>query len=225
MAACKKGYADIVKILLENGADPNIKTSGFSTELSALTLANDYGYDDIANMLVEHGASYSIEPDQIIDRIYKSTSDSQIINYPFSNAIKRIFMFEKEDSGLEFEVIKEIVDAGADVNNVVEGYNGLIYLIAGAGIISYMDTYKNKNKTNTIIELIQLFMEKGDNINETDPRGRSPLFYAVYGDSKGVVSFLLKHGADINIEDKEGETVLDIVKSNAVRKILEKYRK
>lgn len=147
-------------------------------------------------------------------------------NTPFSNAIKRIFMFEKEDSELEFEIIKEIVNAGADVNNVVQGYSGLIYLIAGAGIITYRETYKNKNKTNTIIELIKLFMEKGDDdINETDPRGRCPLFYAVLGDSKEVVSFLLKHGADINIEDNEGITVFDIVKSNAVRKVLEKYRK
>lgn len=241
---------DVIKMLIKQGVDVDFVTNYNEMPFISYCL-NIYNFRDInfvkllcshikdvdvcdhfkrttlCDLLARDNSNNILEIVKILIRKGADVNKRDMWNQdtPFSNAIKRIFMFEKEDSGLEFEIIKEIVDAGADVNNVVEGYSGLIYLIAGAGIIAYKDTYKNKNKTNTIIELIKLFMEKGDNINETDPKGRSPLFYAVHADSKEVVSFLLKHGADINIEDNEGETVFEVVKSNAVRKLLEKYRK
>ena len=161
MASCKQGYADIVKILLEHGADPNIKTSGFSTELSALTLANDYGYDDIANMLVKHGASYSIEPDQIIDRIYKNTSDSQIINYlKYNFSIPNI-----EDNKLHIfsalcfknriKVIKWLFDNGYSINK--EKYESQNTPVSNAPlIICLMSNY---------FELFKYLLNKISDIN------------------------------------------------------------
>lgn len=51
------------------------------------------------------------------------------------------------------------------------------------------------------------------------------LLNEIYRNNTPLMEACLKHDADINIEDKKGNTVFDIVKSNAVRKVLEKYRK
>ncbi len=52
MLAVKGGYAEVVKILLENGADPGAKvTSGPMKGRTALDYARDLGYDEITNLL------------------------------------------------------------------------------------------------------------------------------------------------------------------------------
>jgi hypothetical protein len=56
MCAVEKGNIEIVKLLIENGADVNIK-SGRGT---ALHIAVEYGYPDIVRLLLDKGAEVSI---------------------------------------------------------------------------------------------------------------------------------------------------------------------
>ena len=48
-------YTDSVELLLENGADPNVKDD--SADLTALFFSAQYGYLDITRLLLEHGAN------------------------------------------------------------------------------------------------------------------------------------------------------------------------
>lgn len=51
--AAQNGHADIARLLLEKGADPNkAKTSG----ITALMCASDHGYNDVVELLVKKGA-------------------------------------------------------------------------------------------------------------------------------------------------------------------------
>lgn len=56
MCAVEKGNIEIVKLLIENGADVNVK-SGRGT---ALHIAVEYGYPDIVRLLLDKGAEVSI---------------------------------------------------------------------------------------------------------------------------------------------------------------------
>jgi len=58
MIAANKGYADMAKILLENGAGVNIKSDD---GITALMAAAYRGYEDIVRMLLEQGADVHVE--------------------------------------------------------------------------------------------------------------------------------------------------------------------
>ena len=54
MKASQKGYKEIVEILLENGADVNVK--GYS-DWTALMHASHYGHKDVVELLLENGVN------------------------------------------------------------------------------------------------------------------------------------------------------------------------
>ena len=57
MAAAQMGHAEALKMLLAQGADPNIKGKGGET---ALSLALEYDHSEIAAILQQRGAKASI---------------------------------------------------------------------------------------------------------------------------------------------------------------------
>lgn len=58
------------------------------------------------------------------------------------------------------------------------------------------------------IEMIELLLVKGANINSVDEKGDSPLFKITTDDGQ-IISLLLGYGANPNIENKDGRTILD----------------
>jgi ankyrin repeat protein len=64
----------------------------------------------------------------------------------------------------------------------------------------------------------------GANINARSDEGKSPLHRAVISsdfrnanNAKNVVSQLLAHGADLNLMDKDGTTILQVARQNPQR--------
>jgi ankyrin repeat protein len=57
--ACRRGRIDIVKLLVEHGADVNYRIP--NTGFPALLMAEAFGHNDIAKYLVEHGAIKKIK--------------------------------------------------------------------------------------------------------------------------------------------------------------------
>src|SRR4029077_13296995 len=59
--AAARGHIDVVKLLLERGADPNLPEPGIAPHGHALYSAVYYGHYEIAKLLLENGA-YSNPP-------------------------------------------------------------------------------------------------------------------------------------------------------------------
>lgn len=57
--ASENNYTDVVKLLLDNGADPNIK-GGMNDQSTSLVSASINGFLDIVKLLIEHGADWNI---------------------------------------------------------------------------------------------------------------------------------------------------------------------
>jgi ankyrin repeat protein len=68
------------------------------------------------------------------------------------------------------------------------------------------------------LEMLQVMMEFGANVNACDEMGQTSLLVAVEALNSASVKFLLEHGADINIPDKYGQTALHCAIDSEVEK-------
>lgn len=106
-------------------------------------------------------------------------------------------LFDAIFSGDKFKV-KELVGYGVDKNAVIHSparWEGATVLGAAACLGH--------------IEIVQYLLEEGAPVNFRDPcTGRSALHWAIVGDQYQMCKLLIKHGADINSEDKENVTPL-----------------
>ena len=190
----KKGNIEIVKLLLENGADPNTPDSAGETPLS---LAVGYRHIEIVKLLLENGADPNIPDSKRRALLY------QTVQYGFKEIAELLLTYganpnAKGGSGftpLHWAVQKnnpEMVDLllnhGANINE--KG-------ISGETPLSFALTYRD-------IEIINLLLNHGADPNITDGQHRTPLYVATARITEEIVKLLLEHNANLDIEDKDG---------------------
>jgi ankyrin repeat protein len=151
---------EIVKLLLEKGADPNIKNRDGQT---LLEIAQYKDYDIIVNLLLEKGARGEIK-----------------IKSPYSTEI--VEAVRKQN----IELVKELLDKGADVNTIDKDNYGKRSLL-------HIATDK-KNK-----DMINLLLDRGANIDIFDNNKETALHLAIGLKNIDIIYLLLKRGANIDI--------------------------
>lgn len=74
--AAARGHIEIVKLLLEHGADPNLPEEGIAPHGHALYSAVANGHYEIARLLLEHGAYPNPEVESSADALSRAISNS-----------------------------------------------------------------------------------------------------------------------------------------------------
>lgn len=172
--ASREGHADIVRLLIQAGADVNQEGPDNSEfEESPLMVAANYNYFQVVKLLIEAGA----EPDKVDQYTYGKTPLQLAAwnsNMPFGNLIPW-------DRETPIAVLKLLLDNGADVNKGDEF--GTTPLIAAA----YMGD----------CEVAELLLDRGADIEKANENWRAPLMTAVDANNKEMVKLLIDRGADI----------------------------
>ena len=96
--ASQNGDIDIVKWLIENGANPNIKDEGYKKAITPLRLAAKGGNSEIVKLLIDHGAKVIIEDSsekilKIMQRI-KTAENGSKCNMRDAEVITKILQIE-----------------------------------------------------------------------------------------------------------------------------------
>jgi ankyrin repeat protein len=192
-AASDDGAPEVVKLLLEKGADPAVRGPFETTALLAATGANNT-------------ASVSLLLQKGVDVNAKDLSGET----PLMNAA----------SYGNVEVMKMLLAKCADVNANGAGEfqqvkNGPIAL----GLFTPLLTAAAYGGPDAV----KLLLDAGAKVNVQDVRGMTPLMFAVASDQADarVVRLLLSKGADTNIKSKNGETAVDWAKKFAHAPVLE----
>lgn len=117
-------------------------------------------------------------------------SDMQAVDADGDTALHYLG-YRKSSEGLE-TVFKALLYAGSDVDAVNE-----------FGERPFITAVYSNNK-----ELVELYLERGEKINQQDDEKYTPLHHAVEGEGKETVQLLLEWGADLAIKNADGYTPL-----------------
>lgn len=162
--ACARSQIEIVKYLIEQGADINALCDFHYTPLN-----HAWRSPEIALFLIDKGADVTIR------QRYGNTCLHDFCRNMTSDSIP---------------VIKALLAAGAEADINIKDDIGTFYPIHNLLRISL--------PSNIYIEVVQLFLDYGLDINQKDKYGQTPLYYAFIHADWQLVEFMLSKGADIN---------------------------
>jgi ankyrin repeat protein len=197
--AAESGYVNIVELLIKSGANLNTQNDFGKTALMA---AVDEGQLETASVLIKNKADLEVK-----DK-YMETALSIACEWGYF-AIAKILVENKADVNIKDEYNETLLDRALQQN-----YNKISILLAKSikefdkpGTIGF--TPLMHASWNGLLELSQLLIERGANINFQDKsEHESALYLASSEGHLDIVKLLVQKGAKIDIQNKEGKTPL-----------------
>ena len=212
VVATHSGHGALAQFLLDQGADPNAAAVGY-TALHAAVLALP-GDLEVVKALLDHGA----RPNAQITLATRVARNGQILYLgehlvgatPLALAAKYI----------EVEIMRVLVEAGADVALPLKNGWTPLALAAGAGwrfgtwdrrdrhMIRIPATQRQIYDERGTLEAVKVAVEAGADVTARDADGNTALHYVVSKGYPAVVAFLAESGANLNAENRRGQTPL-----------------
>ena len=210
VVATHSGHGALARFLLDQGANPNAAIAGY-TALHAAVLQGD---PEVVDALLDHGAS----PNAQITQGTRVARNGQVLYLgehllgasPFALAAKFI----------EVEIMRALLDAGADAALPLKNGWTPVSLAAGAGwrygtwdrrdraLIRLPAAQRELYDEARTLEAVQIAAAAGTDVNAMDEDGNTALHYVVDKGFPSVVAFLTESGADVNVENRRGQTPL-----------------
>ena len=204
MYAAGKGRFDVVKYLINHGADIS-KTNDF--KLSALHYASEYGHLKVVELLLSKGAGIDVEnkwcctPLMLATKWGYSDISFHLINHGADlnkpNVHKRTVLHYASEYG-HLKMVELLLCKGAEID--VEDKDGHTPLMLAAG----------RGYSDISFHLIN----HGADPNKTNDHKRTVLHYASQFGHLKVVELLLSKGAGIDVEDGAQQTPMILAATN-----------
>jgi cytohesin len=179
-----------VDAALAAGADVNSVEDGYTP----LMQAADEGHVAIVRRLLAAGAAPDARDELGQTALRKAVSAGGHLE-----ACRRLLDMPESNGQSQFEVIRALRAAGADVNAADAGGQTPLLAAAAGGYW----------------ELIDVLLPLGADVNAADRRGETPLLAACESGHTGRIRQLLAAGADPNVMNRSGETPLLTVLTRA----------
>ncbi len=211
--AAAGGFLEVVKLLLDYGADPNLPEEHIAPRGHALYSAVTHGHYEIAKLLLEHGAYPNPPVESSADAltIAMSKSDDKMVELLCSYGAARSVSLLASSGDLQtaaavFAVSPEVAnDPEAMAVAAANGHEALVRLMlryqSDLATRIVFDKYWWVGAKTT--ELNELLFEHGMNPSQRDWLGMTPLHYfAMKGEIEKAAQYL-DHGAELEPRDDD----------------------
>ncbi|MBZ8179093.1 ankyrin repeat domain-containing protein [Oscillatoria salina] len=181
-AVLNENVEAIIKYL-DNGTDIDLEDNQGATPLM---LTVQHNFLNLAELLINRGANvnYNLEDKDKVSPLYTAVirKHNEIANL----LLARGAVFDPHSATFfgKIEVIQDYLEQGGNVNLL--GYRDVTLLQMAAW--------------NNQLEIAQLLIDSGAEVNDQDKYGRTPLHFAASNsDADKLVEFLIERGAELNV--------------------------
>ncbi|MHB9148025.1 MAG: ankyrin repeat domain-containing protein [Candidatus Amoebophilus sp.] len=209
--AVRKGYVEIVRLLLEYGVDVNTKSSISQRPKTPLYIAAGKGHVEIVKLLLKHGANindmnqvplYAAAKKghtEIVRLLLEHGADVNGMYHPFNEDDPPLYIAVEKG---HIEVVKLLLQQGAKLKPVHAG-DSLLHLAAEVGNRELLELVISKEMESVPLE--QQAIELDNLINARGSDERTPLhILARHLELEEPIRFLIEQGADVNAKDAYG---------------------
>ena len=210
--AAARGHVEIVKLLLERGADPNLREEGIAPRGHALYSAIGNGHHEVARLLLKHGAYANPEVESSADALSRAISNADqpmielLCAYGAARAVHLLAYYGDVQTAAAVFAVNPASsdDPEALANAAGEGHEAFVRL---------MLRYQPDLPTRMVFpgwlvaartrELNELLFAHGMNPSQPDWLQITPLHrFARKGDLENAALFI-EHGADLHARDDD----------------------
>jgi len=218
MYAILNAHFDTAAVLVEKGADPNVAdikgttalywavdmhTMGTMMGRPAPRMVDKLDAADLVRMLIDHGADVNARLKRpVIGRHHTMNGDAGLGDG--STALARAA------KGNDLQVIKMLLDAGADPRLALKDRTTPLMLAAAGGAVAGPYQLGIPVTEASSIEAVKLFLDRGVDVNAFNTAGQTAMHLAVARGARNLVTFLAEHGASLDVKNKQDRTPLDI---------------
>lgn len=233
LAARAKTATNIVKILLDKGADinaklENSKTQEFASGTTALMIAVTKSAD-AAEVLISRNADFNMRNDEG-ESAFLRAAGSGYVSVKADNVMRRLINkgvdINQRDNGgntalmyassrLDVDMVRFLLDKGADAT--MKNNAGETALMSAARHAPATDlTSPMRRGYESLVDLVRALLDTGANINARTNEGKTALMMWAERGNIEVVKTLLERGANAIEKDLYGKTALDFAEKSGL---------
>ncbi len=219
--ACERGHLEIVKLLVQHGANMEQKTQMFGR--TALHISIVYGHSCLAEYLMSSGANicaldgaqYSILHQSLwfdnnkmanflLDYFQKRKLGSELVELVHTPDVNKNTCLHSACLSGKSDLAYILIDEGSDLKAVNSDGETVLHMACRA--------FLQQDQTAERYKFVEHLIKKGSPINISDRFGSMPLHVAASKDDFLLVKCLVKNKADVNVKNLRGKTPLHLAR-------------
>lgn len=205
-------YKDIVMLLINFGADPNIADKNHQTVIEKL-IDIELFFSNHKKLPIKLRHAISDTNDNYIGLLKEILQNAEV-NMRKLNSKKMPYIFEAVHY-VNIPLIKLLSYFGTDINQVGENGLNILYFL-----MSENQNTTNDKKLKQYYEALRVIISLGADVNARDDYGGIVLHKAILNNDIQTVKILIDYGADLSAIDSRGRNMIHNAVWNAKTKVL-----
>jgi ankyrin repeat protein len=216
--AAAGGHIEIVRLLLERGADPNLTEEGIAPRGHALHSAVVTGYMEIVKLLLEHGAYPNAEVESSADTLSAALASAGFSLKPNPEMVELLCSYGAARAVHLLAYSGDVLTGAAvfAANHALANNPGALANAAGEGHEAFVrlmlrdrpDLPRRVNFPSWSVgaktcELNEILFQHGMNANASDWLGATALHHLAGGGNVEKAAWFLDQGADLHARDED----------------------